>query len=317
MKKKEDFKPNFFRATWALTYRELKKWLEDPMMLLMFIIQPFIWMAFLGKSMNIQAIFLYANLTNLNIPDIVIPGYYLNLTIDKIIIPGKLIAEELQKIFSSIGNSLMQKVFGISDYFSFMAIGMISMITLTASTFSGVSIVWDRRLGFLDKVLVTPVSRFAIILSKILNASLRAMFQATIILILAYLLGLKLSPNFGIINILAMYFAIFLISVGFSSIFVAVSLKSTRIERPMQFINLITMPLMFSSNIFFPTHLMPAWLQVIASINPLTYFNDALRQLIIFNTNFSILMFDFLVLGIFASIFSIIGLILSLRFLSN
>jgi len=315
MRTEKKVKSNFFRAVWALTYREMNKWLKDPIIVVMLLIQPIIWMILVGKSINIQAIFLYVELKDLEIPDMTIQGHYLNLSISEIIIPGKLIAEELQKVFSEIGNSLMQNVFGTKDYFSFVAIGMISMIAMTASLLSGISIVWDRKSGFLDKVLVTPVPRFAIVFSKILDASLRAIFEATIILILAVLLGLKLSSNFGIVNLLMMYFAIFLMTIGFSSIFLIISLTSTGVERPMHLMNLIAIPLIFSSNIFFPTHLMPNWLQIIATINPLTYLNDALRQLLIFNTDFSVLMFDFLVLGIFASVSSALGLFLSLKLL--
>jgi ABC-2 type transport system permease protein len=179
------------------------------------------------------------------------------------------------------------------------------------------SIVWDRRLGFLDKVVSTPVSRAAILFAKVLNATLRAMFQATVILALAYILGLKLSSTFTLLNLLGVYAAIFLMSVGLSSVFLAVSIRSTRMERPMQFISLITMPLMFASNTFFPTHLMPDWLQPIVKANPLSYLTDALRQLTILPMDISAIIWDFIYLGVFAGILSVIGLILSWRYLTR
>ncbi|MFH7836375.1 MAG: ABC transporter permease, partial [Candidatus Aenigmatarchaeota archaeon] len=202
-------------------------------------------------------------------------------------------------------------------YFSYMAIGMISMIVMTTTMFSGMSIVWDRRLGFLDKVLSTPVPRAAIIFAKILNATFRAMFQATVILILAYLLGLQVSQTFTFFNILGVYAAIFLLSVGFSSVFLAFSIRSTRMERPMQFVSLITMPLMFASNTFFPISLMPEWIQVIARVNPLTYLTDAIRQLTILPLDISALIIDFIFLSIFAVTLSIIGITLSWRYLTK
>jgi len=317
MNKAEEAHPNFIRALWALTLRELKKWVEDPVMLIMLILQPFIWMGFLGKAMNIQGMFMSSNLSNIKIPDIELPGSVLNLPIDKVTVPGAVIAQVLQKVFSNIGASIMQNTFGVSDYFSYMAIGMISMITLTTTMFSGMSIVWDRRLGFLDKVLTTPAPRPAIIFSKILNATLRAMFQATVILALAYLLGLHVSSTFTPLNLIGVYAAILLLSVGFSSIFLVFSIRATRMERPMQFVSLITQPLMFASNTFFPVSLMPKWLQIIASINPLTYLTDAIRQLIILPLNVSALVMDFLVLGIFAIIFSLIGVTLSWKYLTK
>ncbi|MEM1557241.1 MAG: ABC transporter permease [Thermoproteota archaeon] len=166
-------------------------------------------------------------------------------------------------------------------------------------------------------MLSTPVPRGAIIFSKVLNAALRAMLQATVILLLAVLFGLKLSPTFSMMNILGIYSAIFLISVGLSSIFLAFSLRSTKLERPMQIVSLITMPLMFASNTFFPISMMPSWLQSVAYVNPLSYLTDALRQLTILPLDASRILVDFLYLGVFASIFSLIGIVLSWRYLTR
>lgn len=317
MSKINEYHPSFLRGLWALTFRELKKWLKDPIMLLMFVLQPLIWMGLLGKSMNIQGIFSSSNLSNIKIHDIEIPGNLLNLPVDKVIIPGVVISQALQQIFSNVSITIMQNTFGVIDYFSYMAIGMVSMIVMTTTMFSGMSIVWDRRLGFLDKVISTPVPRAAIIFAKILNATFRAMFQATVILILAYMLGLQVSRTFTLLNILGVYAAIFLLSVGFSSVFLAFSIRSTRMERPMQFVSLVTMPLMFASNTFFPISLMPEWIQIIARVNPLTYLTDAIRQLIILPLDISALIIDFIFLSIFAVTLSIVGITLSWRYLTK
>ncbi|MBO3800380.1 MAG: ABC transporter permease [Candidatus Brockarchaeota archaeon] len=311
--------PSLLRGLWALTFRELKKWLNDPIMLLMFVLQPLIWMGLLGKSMNLRAMFSPENIGNIPIPDkIPVPGDYVTPRIDGYVyVSGAWLSRSIQQMFSSVGENVIRNTFGVSDYFSYMAIGMISMIVMTTTMFSGMSIVWDRRLGFLDKVLSTPVPRGAIIFSKVLNATLRAMLQATIILTLATIFGLQLSSSFTLLNILGIYAAIFLLSVGLSSIFLAFSLRSTRLERPMQIVSLITMPLMFASNTFFPISLMPEWLQSVAYVNPLSYLTDALRQLTILSLNTSCLVTDFLYLSIFAIMFSSIGIILSWKYLTR
>ncbi|MDH5806862.1 MAG: ABC transporter permease [Candidatus Methanomethylicaceae archaeon] len=307
-----EFKPSFIKGLIALTHRELKKWLNDPIMVIMFILQPLIWMGLLGKSINIQGLF---SIENIKLPStIILPG---NVTIPPsqsyIILNGTF----LSQIFAEFGSTIMKSTFGVEDYFSFMAIGMISMIVVMTTMFSGMSIVWDRRLGFLNKVMSTPVSRAAIILSKIINSALRAIFQASVILALAYLLGLKISNSFSIINILGIYTAIFLLSAGLSSIFIAFSIRATRMERPMQFINLIVMPLMFSSNVFFPTKLMPEWMQTIVNINPITYLTDAIRQLTIVSIEPSTLILDFVYLSIFAIVLTTIGIVLSWHYLTK
>ncbi|MCW1300986.1 MAG: ABC transporter permease [Candidatus Nanoarchaeia archaeon] len=305
--------PSFVRGLWALTHRELKKWLNDPVMLVMFVLQPLIWMGLLGKSMNIGGLF---SPNNINLPQqIPIPGtailYPPNLP--EVVLKGA----ALSQMIAQMGSKIMEDIFGVTDYFSFMAVGMISMIVVTTTMFSGMSIVWDRRLGFLDKVISTPVSRAAIIFSKILNATFRAMFQATVILALAYLLGLKLSPTFTPLNLLGVYAAIFLLAVGLSSVFIAFSIRSTRMERPMQFVSLITMPLMFASNTFFPTRLMPDWMQALATINPLTYLTDAMRHLTILPMDTATLIKDFTYLGLFAAVLATIGTVLAWKYLTR
>ncbi|KUO42350.1 MAG: multidrug ABC transporter permease [Hadesarchaea archaeon YNP_N21] len=276
-----EYRPSKLHGTWALTVRELKKWLKDPIILFMTIIQPVLWMSLLGKAMNISAIFSTSNLP------------------------------------SALAEQIMKRTFGTGDYFSFMAIGMISFTVMFTTMFSGMSIVWDRRLGFLNKVLSTPVSRGAIIFSKVLNSSFRAMFQATLILIIAVLLGLQFGPTFNPLNILGVYAAVFLLSVGLSSLFLALALRSTRQETQMAVVNLINLPLMFASNVFFPASMMPNWLQAIANVNPVSYLTDALRQLTVLEMNLPALMFDFLNLGAFAAVFASIGLMLSWRYLSK
>jgi len=266
---------------WALTNRELKKWYKEPVLFFLSMIQPILWMGLLGKSMNIGA------LIPTNIPGI-------------------------------DSKTIMEQTFGTSDYFSFMAVGMIGMTALFTTMFSGMSIVWDRRLGFLNKVLSTPVSRAVIIFSKILSAALRSMFQAGIIIIIAVAFGLQFGANFNPLNILGIFAIMFLLCVGLSSLFIALTLRSTRMETPMAIMNLINLPMMFASNAFYPAKLMPDWLQTVVNVNPLSYTNDAVRQLLIVNTvDYAQLALDFTYVGIFAAIVATIGIVLSWRYLTK
>jgi ABC-2 type transport system permease protein len=318
MSKINEYHPSKFHGIWALTKRELKKWLKEPIILLMAILQPVLWMGLFGKAMNIGNMFSSGNFGNINIPNLTLPGSYATpAVVGYITIPGSQLSAMFQGILANIGPNAMQNIFGVKDYFSYMSVGMISFIVMFTTMFSGMSIVWDRRLGFLNKVLSTPVSRGAIIFSKVLNAALRAMFQATIILILAVIFGLQVSSTFNPLNILGVYAAIFLLCVGLSSVFLALALRSTRQETQMAIVNLINLPLMFASNTFFPISMMPDWIQVIAHANPISYLTDALRQLIILPLDVSSLMFDLTFLSIFAVVVSFIGIALSWRYLTK
>jgi ABC-2 type transport system permease protein len=312
MSDSNEYNPGRFHGIWALTKRELKKWLKEPIILLMAIMQPVIWMGLFGKAMNLGNMF---QTSNLNMPAVIpLPG--------SVLVPpqsGTIMVSgpALSQMFSSLGPNIMQGIFGVSDYFSYMSVGMISFIVMFTTMFSGMSIVWDRRLGFLNKVLSTPVSRGAIILSKVFNASLRAMFQATIILALAVIFGLQVSSTFSVVNILGIYAAIFLLCLGLSSIFLALALRSTKWETQMAIVNLINLPLMFASNTFFPISQMPSWIQAIARVNPVSYLTDAMRQLTVLPLSASTLMADFAFLGVFAAVFSVIGVALSWRYLTK
>jgi ABC-2 type transport system permease protein len=286
---------------WALTNRELKKWYKAPVVFLLTIIQPILWMGLLGKAMNIGGIFSASS-----IPPIVL---------DPPLSATQL--AQLGTIFQGLSNTIMSSTFGVTDYFSYMAMGMIVFTTLFTTAFSGMSVVWDRRLGFMNKVLSTPVSRSVIILSKVLSATLRSMFQAAIVIVIAYIFGLQFGANFNVLSLLGVFAVVFLIGMGLSSMFIAINLRATRMETPQAVINLITLPLMFASNAFFPINLMPDWLQAVANVNPMSYTTDAVRRLTIFSDGFSKLPFDFAYVGIFAAVLTIISIVLSWRYLNK
>jgi len=292
---------NPLHGLWALTNRELKKWYKNPFLLFMSIVQPIIWMGLFGRAMNIGAIF-----TSTQIP---IPQINPPLTLPQQI--------QLGQAFSNLSTKIMEDTFGTSDYFSFMSVGILTFVVLFTTMFSGMSIVWDRRLGFLNKALSTPVARGSIIMSKVFSAVIRSLIQAVIVLGFAFVLGLTLGPDFTPFNLLGVFAALFLMSIGLSSIFILIAIRSTRWETQMAVMNLLNLPLLFASNTLFPTSLMPDWLQAVATVNPITYANDATRQLIIYPLNMQQLIFDFTYLGLFAVVFSAIGILLSWRYLSR
>lgn len=280
MSQTEQVSKSKLHGLWALTNRELKKWYQNPVILVMGVIQPVLWLALLGKAMNI----------------------------------GSIIPSNIPGVSSS---AIMLQTFGTTDYFSFMAMGMVAFTTVFTTAFVGMSVVWDRRLGFMNKVLSTPVSRSVIILSKVFSASIRAMFQAAIVTAVAFMLGLVVGTNFGLFSLLGVFSIVFLLSVGLSSMFTALTLRTTRMETPQAVIQLVTLPLMFASSAYFPITQMPQWLQVVASVNPISYAIDAVRRLMIFSDGFGPLPFDFLYIGMFAVVVTAICVVLSWRYLNK
>ena len=292
-----------FHGLWALTNRELKKWYKTPVVFILTLIQPIIWLGLLGNALNISSLF--------SAGSIEIPA-----DIAALFSPAQMGA--LNNFINGLADEMMRGVFGTTSYLSFMAVGMIAFTALFTTMFSGMSVVWDRRLGFLNKVLSTPVSRAVIILSKVLSASLRSMFQAAIILLIAIPLGFAFGAAFTPLNILGVFAILFLICMGLSSMFIAINIRSTRIETPMAVMNLLNLPLTFASSAFFPIEQMPTWLQAVANINPISYTIDGMRQLLIFDSiSYSQLAIDFVFVGLFAIVLTTIGIVLSWRFLNK
>jgi len=288
---------------WALTNRELKKWYKAPVVFVLTLIQPILWLGLLGNALNISSLF---STSSIQFPAEIAAQFT----------PAQLSA--LGSFFSGLQDQIMGSTFGTTSYISFMAVGMIAFTALFTTMFSGMSVVWDRRLGFLNKVLSTPVSRAVIILSKVLSATLRAMFQAAVILIIALPFGFTFGASFTPLNILGVFAMLFLVCLGLSSMFIAINIRSTRIETPMAVMNLLNLPLTFASSAFFPIDKMPGWLQAVANANPISYTIDGMRQLLIFDSiNYTQLFMDFAFVGVFAAILTSIGIVLSWRFLNK
>lgn len=288
---------------WALTNRELKKWYKTPVVFILTLIQPVIWLGLLGNALNMRSLVSSSAIT---FPSSLASQF----SVEQIAL--------LQEYFSGLGDSILQGTFGTTSYISFMAVGMIIFTALFTTMFSGMSVVWDRRLGFLNKALSTPVSRSAIILSKVLSATLRAMFQASIILLIAIPFGFTVGAAFTPLSILGVYAFLFLLCVGLSSLFIAINIRSRSNETPMAVMNLLNMPLTFASSAFFPISNMPGWLQTVARVNPLSYAIDGCRQLLINDTiNYGNLVIQYAYVGIFAAVLATAGIILSWRYLNK
>jgi ABC-2 type transport system permease protein len=287
---------------WALTNRELKKWYKAPAVFFITLIQPIIWLGLLGNALNFSSL---VSASSFTLPTITPPLSAEQLT-------------QLGNYFQNIGDQVLQSTFGTTSYISFMAVGMIAFTALFTTMFSGMSVVWDRRLGFLNKALSTPVSRAVIILSKVFSATLRSMFQAAIILIIALPLGFQFGAAFTPFSILGVFAFLFLICMGLSSLFIAINIRSSRIETPMAVMNLLNLPLTFASSAFFPIDRMPGWLQAVANVNPLSYTMNGMRQLLINPViDYSQLALQYAYVGIFAVILITVGIVLSWRYLNK
>ena len=163
---------------------------------------------------------------------------------------------------------LIESVGFAGKYIEFMTPGVIVLTAIFTSIFGGVNTLWDRRYGFMNKALTSPISRSSIALGKMIAISLISALQASLIIGIALIIGVNFSNIFLIVPIMAI---VILFSLGFSGISVMVAASAKSQETFWGVINFLGMPLFMLSPALFPLELLPEWLATIARFNPVTY----------------------------------------------
>jgi len=163
---------------------------------------------------------------------------------------------------------LIQSVGFSGEYIEFMTPGVIILTAIFTSIFGGVNTLWDRRYGFMNKALTSPISRSSIALGKMLAISLIAALQASLIIGIAIAIGVSFPNPLIIAPIMAI---VILFSLGFSGISVMVAATAKSQETFWGVINFLGMPLFMLSPALFPLELLPDWLATAAKLNPVTY----------------------------------------------
>ncbi len=164
-------------------------------------------------------------------------------------------------------------------YLDFLAPGVLAQSVLFIAIFYGIAVIWERDLGLVHKLLVSPASRAALVLGKALSAGVRGLSQACIVYLLAWLLGVKM--NWNPLALLGVAVTVLLGAAVFSTFSLIIACIVKTRERFMGIGQILTMPLFFASNAMYPIAIMPDWLKVVAHVNPLTYEVDAMRALMI------------------------------------
>jgi ABC-2 type transport system permease protein len=164
------------------------------------------------------------------------------------------------------------------QYSQFIFPGIIGMSVLFTSIFGAMSIVWDREFGFLKEVLVAPIHGSAVAIGKTLGGASQAMIQGLVILILAPLVGVKLT-FLGVAELIPM---IFLFAFALSALGVAVAARMRTMQGFQVVMNFLMMPMFFLAGALFPLGgNLPAWLFVLTRLDPASYGIDALRSVVL------------------------------------
>lgn len=159
---------------------------------------------------------------------------------------------------------------------TFIFPGVLCIAVLFPAMISAASLVWDRELGFLQEMMIAPVSRTSIILGKCLGGASIAASQGVIVLALAGLVDVPYDPvlllgAFGLVVLVAFTVTAF-------GVLVAVTIKQA--QSFTWVMQLVVFPTVFLSGALFPVAGLPTWLELLNRINPLTYAVDPMRHLV-------------------------------------
>lgn len=237
----------------VLTLRELKKWVNRRGVLVSSLVTPLIWIALFGKSFNIQSLLQP---------------------------PSGVPAPLAREIEEAMRRRLLQ-LFGTTDYFTYVSSGMLVVFAVFQGMFSGISVIFDKRLGYMERLLSTPTPRPAIYLSRITATMARVTILDALLLAAALLMGMNLKSSIGPTDLLLAWLVAMLLSAALASGYATLSFYAENQEVLFAASNLINLPLMFSSSALFPVSQMPDWLQAIARVNPITYAADLVRYYLI------------------------------------
>ncbi len=172
---------------------------------------------------------------------------------------------------------------GEAKFSTFLFPGVLATSVMFTAVFSGISMIWDRQLGFLREMLVAPVRRGAILIGKCLGGATIATGQSVLLLALCGLVGVPYNPAVLLALVLLMFVGSFAITA--CGVLIGVRLKQMQAAMPIT--QLVITPMMFLSGSLFPLSGLPGWLHIATRLNPLTYAVDPMRTVVFAHLNIS------------------------------
>ncbi len=160
-------------------------------------------------------------------------------------------------------------------YIAYLYPGTMILILLFTAIFSTISIIEDRREGFLQAVLVAPITPATLVLGKVLGGTTLAVGQALLLLLLAPLLGYAAA---GAGAVLALFGVLVIIAFGLTSLGFLIAWRMDSTQGFHAIMNVFLIPMWLCSGAFFPITGAPRWLELVMRLNPLTYGMAAVRS---------------------------------------
>lgn len=189
---------------------------------------------------------------------------------------------------------------GETTYIEYFYPGIVVLVLLFTAVFATISVVNERREGFLQGVLIAPVARWSIVLGQALGGTTLALLQGVLLLFLAPLIGIR----FGLTSLCLTLGVMFILAFGLTNLGLIIAWRMDSTQGFHAIMNLILIPIWLLSGAFFPSADAPSWLAWVMKLNPLTYGVTAFRKSLYLdsattNGNMPTLEFSILIISLF------------------
>lgn len=197
--------------------------------------------------------------------------------------PSTLIAGIIQPLmwlvlFGALFENIPEGLFGSSQtYGQFLGAGVIVFTAFSGALNAGLPVMFDREFGFLNRLLVAPLaSRFSIVLASAIFITTLSLIQTAAIVAVSALLGAGLPGplSLGVVTMIVM-----LLVLGVTALSLGLAFALPGHVELIAVIFITNLPLLFASTALVPLSFMPTWLQIVASLNPLSYAIEPIRYI--------------------------------------
>jgi ABC-2 type transport system permease protein len=205
------------------------------------------------------------------------------------IVPGLIISVFFLFVYeASLGNAsgFLPGLAGKS-YLAFILPVSIVSSALSGAALAGEAIVRDIESGYFNKLLLTPVSRAALLLGPMIAGAVMLVIQTGLVMLVGILMGLR--PETGIVGIFIVMFLALLLGAGFSGLTVGVALRTGN-GAATQGASFLFFPLTFLTATFVPVSLLSGWIKTAATYNPITYILEAMRSVLLTGLEMDVLL---------------------------
>ncbi|TDE25212.1 ABC transporter [Nonomuraea mesophila] len=179
----------------------------------------------------------------------------------------------------ALGGAVDPRVVGTGDYIAFAVPGIIAFTVVGNGVTAATPLLFDKETGYLDKLLSMPIRRSSLIISRFLFQTGMNTAQTLVILLVALVLGVR--PESGLLGVLVILLATALLTLALTAAAMALACAVPSHGTFFAVTGFATLPLLFMSNAFVPLSAMPAWMEAVARVNPLTYAIEAIRLLVL------------------------------------